>query len=197
MGGMVSLYDPRAMTGKIFRGLSLFFSYPGEEVREMLGSSSMGDTGMQGLLSLYAGTGPSSLRDEYLRLFRPGGVLSPYESSYVGAASASAVLADVSGFYMAWGLRPSRARPDMPDSIVTELEFAAFILHVGAAAEARRKKNAAMEARRTFRMFVVDHIAAWIPRLCTDVKKKARLEFYRRLASATQRTIAAVQKTYD
>ena len=61
-------------------------------------------------------------------LFEQSAVCSPYETEYEADPFAKArQLADISGFFGAWGLMASSARPTMQDFIGSELEFLSLL----------------------------------------------------------------------
>jgi nitrate reductase assembly molybdenum cofactor insertion protein NarJ len=73
------------------------------------------------------------LREEYNRVF--GLVLArecpPYETEYLAVGETffrSQQLADIAGFYQAFGLAMSHATPERPDHVALELEFMAFLV---------------------------------------------------------------------
>ena len=89
------------------------------------------------------------IRAEYDRVF--GLVIPkecpPYETEYYPTSQAfqrSQQLADIAGFYRAFGLEPSSANPERPDHITLELEFMAFLLtkkRLAAATDGRRRRG--------------------------------------------------------
>ncbi|MCZ7527254.1 MAG: molecular chaperone TorD family protein [Acidimicrobiia bacterium] len=93
------------------------------------------------------------------RLLGPGRT-SPYETSYTGAGAADlARLADVSGFYRAFGFQVSGERPD---HFVAELELAAFLaLGEARARHAGDGEGAAIFAD-AFGAFLRDHLGTWL-----------------------------------
>lgn len=98
---------------------------------------------------------------EYLATFghatRPDA--PPYETHY-GAENLfqqSQMLADIAGFYRAWGVRP--AGGERADHIAVELEFYAWLL-------VREQQGAAEQAaiaRQARAAFLRDHLARWVP----------------------------------
>jgi TorA maturation chaperone TorD len=93
----------------------------------------------------------------------------PYETEYINgkfAVQRSQTLADISGFYSAFGLRPSSVRPERHDHIVLELEFMAFLL--GLELQAARENGRLSEeyvgvCQAARERFFREHLGAWSP----------------------------------
>lgn len=113
--------------------------------------------------SLLAGKERGALREEGLRLFgnlRAEGC-SPYETEYSNAHvfQRAQQMADIAGFYRAFGLEPS-SEGERVDHIAAELEF----MHFLSAKEAYACEHNPSEAevcRDAQRKFLEDHLARW------------------------------------
>jgi TorA maturation chaperone TorD len=120
---------------------------------------------------------------EYDRIF--GVVFSrecpPYETEYHSTTDVffrSQQLADIAGFYRAFGLDVSTVAPERVDHLALELEFMAFLLLKKrlALAPADGNPNAleqagvCEDARRTF---FRDHLAWWAPSFVAGLRRKA------------------------
>jgi len=85
-------------------------------------------------------------------------------------------LADVAGFYRAFGLEPSRDRPERHDHVALELEFMAWLLakqrHALQAGGPEADERAAV-CRDAQRRFVQDHLAWWLPAFALALRRKA------------------------
>ncbi len=107
---------------------------------------------------------PRATADElsrrWIRWFEHGRI-APYEGSntLVSAGGVTPRLADVAGFYRAFGLRVHHERPD---HVVAELEFLATVLGREAAARRDGHDDAAATCDRAVRSFVRDHLGPWI-----------------------------------
>jgi TorA maturation chaperone TorD len=105
---------------------------------------------------------PGDLAHAYVAaLERPGGC-SPYEGSYGGAprlAGKGTALADVAGFYAAFGLSPRVA--EVEDHIAAELEFMSALALKEAAALAEDLPEGAAITRAAQAAFVRDHLGLW------------------------------------
>jgi putative dimethyl sulfoxide reductase chaperone len=123
----------------------------------------------------------------------------PYETEYHPTSQAfqrSQQLADVAGFYRAFGLEPSRANPERPDHITLELEFMAFVLLKkrlaaatdGAGDEASERVLVCEHAERGF---LQDHLAWWVPAFATGLLRKAGDGYYHGLARVLAALIPA------
>ena len=90
--------------------------------------------------------------------------LPPYEAEY-GVAHVflkSQVMADVAGFYRAFGVTVADAHRDRPDHLATELEFMHFMVLKTAMGE-RAAHPLAELCRSAMQKFFAEHLAAWAP----------------------------------
>jgi TorA maturation chaperone TorD len=135
---------------------------------------------------------PQALRSQYDRVF---GLVSPkecppYETEYYPAQETfgrSQQLADVAGFYKAFGIEPARSTPDRPDHLAFELEFMGFLLlkkrlvlpSANAGTEAGEHANVCELALRDF---LRDHLAWWLPGFAAGLLRKAHGGYLEALA---------------
>jgi len=133
----------------------------------------LGTAGASERLRRLADEAPLSLQmlqADYVRLFvRPD--VPPYETSHTTAPGAAAgktqQLADVAGFYAAFGFQ---VRGERPDHIAPELEFVALTCVKEAYALVCDDEEGATTCREARATFVEEHLLPWLP------------EFGRRLA---------------
>lgn len=104
--------------------------------------------------------GADDVERRYDRLFEQNRV-SPYALSYVsvGPGGHTARLADVSGFYRAFGFRVDGERAD---HIVAELEFASFLAFAEAQAHHDHNVEGAEVCADAARSFLRDHLGGWL-----------------------------------
>jgi TorA maturation chaperone TorD len=134
----------------------------------------------------------SELRAEHDRVF--GLVMPkecpPYETEYHPASEVffrSQQLADIAGFYRAFGIQTSLARPERPDHIALELEFMAFLLmKKRMALETLQDKALGAEhagiCERAIADFFGDHLAWWVPAFAAGLGRKAGEGLYAAIA---------------
>lgn len=103
----------------------------------------------------------------------------PYETEFCPQTFSvyrSQQLADVAGFYRAFGVEPSRVRPERHDHLSLELEFMAFLvareLHARDFPGPGAEEHAAV-CRDAQRRFVADHVAWWMPAFALALRRRA------------------------
>ncbi len=107
---------------------------------------------------------PEGYRSEYIRLFVRGEV-PPYEASTDASSGPFGgpnlqQLADVAGFYRAFGFE---ARGERPDHLSAELEFLALVSLLEARALLVGNAEQAQVCAEARTAFIRDHLRGWIP----------------------------------
>lgn len=126
---------------------------------------------------------PESAVAEYARVFGFAGSreCSPYETEYHPNEEVffrSQQMADVAGFYRAFGLNVSPERHDRVDHITLELEFAAFLLMKKRLANRGEFDGAATVVQEARKSFLKDHLSWWAPSFSIALRRKAGGGFY-------------------
>lgn len=106
----------------------------------------------------------------------------PYETEYQPNEDTffrAQQMADVAGFYRAFGLAPARQDHERPDCLRLELEFAALLLAKEQLA-ATAEEAAVCRAART--SFVRDHLCWWVPSFSMALRRKAGSGLYAAVA---------------
>lgn len=126
-----------------------------------------------------------ALEDDYSSLFGHAvrGSCPPYELEYGPGEIVQRApdLADIAGFYAAFGLEMS---PDSerPDHVTAECEFMAWLCFKEA--EAHRTENSAHveQCQHAQRAFLKDHVSRWLPAFARRIAEQRPQGFYARLA---------------
>ena len=147
------------------------------------------------LAAAVAGAGPEgTLAAEFARLFNPSvhANCPPYGTEYTAAHvfMRAQQLADVAGFYRAFGLRVAAGFRERPDHIATELEFMQVLALKEAQALARRERAHAGICRRAQARFLREQLGRW---LAPYAAKLAALDgggFYARVAGLARDFVA-------
>ena len=127
----------------------------------------------------------------------------PYETEYINgkfAVQRAHTLADISGFYHAFGLRPSTAHPERHDHIVLELEFMAFL--IGLEFEATKSDDDVSRERvetcRDAQMrFFREHLAWWAPAFTHLLARESGNGFYRQAARFLAALLTAERARFE
>jgi len=112
---------------------------------------------------------------EYDRAFGlvPSREFPPYETEYLANSEPSfraQQLADVAGYYLAFGLRPGRGLGERADHIALELEFMALLIGLRQRAGSADEAAVCWDAEESF---FRDHLAWWVPAFARVLGQKA------------------------
>jgi len=139
------------------------------ELREVAGQ--LGSSDAAQALSQSA-PGPE-IGAELTRLFVRA-VVPPYETSYESARSApggkTLALADIAGFYRAFGFQ---AQGERPDHLAPELEFLSLLCVKEAYARLTGEREGAEVCAEARIKFIREHLAPWLPSFCQRVAEEA------------------------
>jgi TorA maturation chaperone TorD len=108
----------------------------------------------------------------------------PYETEYTNSKFAfqrSNALADVNGFYHAFGLKIADAHPERPDHIVLQLEFMAWLLGLERQAvdgHVQLRGQRLHVSRDAQARFMREHLACWAPPFAKLLARENRGGFY-------------------
>lgn len=129
------------------------------------------------------------LEGTYHALFSGEVPVSPYETEYgLNRTTRKALeLADIAGFYRAFGMKLSR--PDMVDHLAIELDFLALLIFKSLYARHKGWGERAEIAETAYREFLESHAGRWVEAFAERLETLAPGGFYSRAARLAQRVI--------
>jgi TorA maturation chaperone TorD len=140
-----------------------------------------------------------AMLEEYQQIF--GLMISkkcpPYETEYCPQTFSvyrSQQLADVAGFYRAFGVQPSQDMPERQDHLALELEFMAWLIAKQEYAfQCAEKVAACVDAQKSF---FRDHLAWWVPAFALALRRRAdRISGADEIASPAQSFYGALAQS--
>jgi DMSO reductase family type II enzyme chaperone len=222
IGGPAMSTDPRAeneaavthalQRAGIYRVLAGAFAYPtAPRIEELARASSTIAVGLppggvrDGLAALAAAAyvaDAATLAGEYVFLFDRQVRCPAWESAWGDApqmAGKPAALADVAGFYTAFGLEPAGGQQDAEDHIVPELEFMSALALKEAWARGERDRDGVDIIGNAARTFLTDHLGRWAECFAAELEAATPVSFYvaaaRALAAWVDADVRAVDAT--
>jgi TorA maturation chaperone TorD len=126
-----------------------------------------------------------------------GSKCPPYETEYVPSKFAfqrSNMLADIAGFYAAFGLQSSTVHADRPDHVARECEFLAQLIELERQALRRATPEGESQAdicRQALTRFLQEHAAWWLPAFAKLLSKQDPGGFYEAIADFLAALVAA------
>jgi TorA maturation chaperone TorD len=179
----------------LYRFLSVAFSYPEEESLKRLEESLENlEEALQGLEISYETASLKAdlrqararlldLQGEHNALFATTLKVPSSETAYEldKTARKAVELADVEGFYRAFGL--NLAAPIEPDSLVAELEFLSVLLQKQLYALNGGDQEGVEVCREAVRKFLNDHLGRWYDIFVSRLDEMAEEAYYRRLGA--------------
>lgn len=134
----------------------------------------------------------AQLPAEYEGLFGGAVRCPPYEGSYeADPFRGSRQMADLAGFYRAFGAESSGPAAERPDHAGCELEFLSFLAARRLEAEEAGETESAAICLEAEDAFLRDHLGRWLPALCREVGEASSSPVYTLLAAAGERFVAA------
>jgi TorA maturation chaperone TorD len=121
--------------------------------------------------------------DEYHRLFEGATACPPNETAYI-RRDKGAIIADINGFYLAFGFTSRPDSGEKPDHILAQLEFVAMLLVMTAAAMRENDPEKQHVTRRALASFADAHLGDWLPSFCHRLLTTTTLDFYAAAAAA-------------
>ncbi len=196
------LLNQAALFGLLARG----FAYPDSGQRSAMGESfarllrAQGEhQDFQPLASLLMTTTrywelaeARGLEEEYVRLFLGSAPCSPHETAYGDGrrmAGRAVELADISGYYAAFGLETSTLQPDLPDHLSAELEFYSLLLVKQAYALTEGWQPQFEISERAARSFLEHHLGRWIEAFVSGLAEQQAPLAYQALGALLQAAI--------
>ena len=200
-------------TSHMYRLLSFCFLYPSEEMQQALRDGSLASqmktisqtlpyaskireevvTFISSLTDNVSKVRPSSIQTEYDVLFGQSEELPcpPYETSYNTEQifSTSRKLADIAGFYRAFGLSTSGTWHDRVDHVAAELEFMHFLTFKEAHAIASGKQSEAQLTKDASLKFLKEHVLEWVGSFAENLQKVSKVPYYASLGELTRKFI--------
>jgi TorA maturation chaperone TorD len=145
--------------------------------------------------------GDEQLRSRYAELFGHAvrGACPLYELEYGQGeiVQQAAELADIGGFYRAFGLEPVHGGLERLDHIAVECEFMVALCAKHAAGIASSSSPLADSCFDAQRLFLRDHLSRWLPAFCSRVSKADGDGGYGLLARLSSAFLSAECKTFD
>lgn len=165
--------------GAVYQALALAFTYPENDVADQLAVdlealcehplTAAPDLApaAEALREALLATPVELLAATHNQLFAGEVPCSPYETEYEFDAFAKArQLADIAGFYRAFGLKVATEDAAPADFIATELDFMSHLAIKQAYADVNGWEDRTAVTRETQRAFLEDHLGHWAPLFC-------------------------------
>jgi TorA maturation chaperone TorD len=119
---------------------------------------------------------------EYNRLFETN-VACPINETGIIRRDKGVILADIAGFYNAFGFKLSDKATEKADHLTAELEFVAMLLVMLAQTQ---DEEALRTIHNALSSFSFDHLGDWLPTFCERLTETTNLPIYQHLAKLLQ-----------
>lgn len=131
-------------------------------------------------------TDPAAAEADFNRLFSGGMDAAPLETAYEpDIFRKQHALADMAGFYRAFGFQLPAATRWQPDHLGVQMEFCAILLQRTALALEQDWGEQVEICVDALRKFLGDHPGRWATAFAADLSRAAREPFYQHLAAVT------------
>jgi TorA maturation chaperone TorD len=192
------ILDGLAVRAAVYEMLAIGFAYPDAAQRERVRGLATALEPWIGLIhpdwaervqaleqSLDA-TATEELEAEFNVLFSGAMECAPYESAFErDIFRKQHALADIAGFYRAFGFELGAASRWQPDHIGVQLEFCSIVLQRTAEALEQGWDEQIAICVDAFRKYLAEHPGRWITAFAGDVAAASRIPYYQTLAALT------------
>jgi DMSO reductase family type II enzyme chaperone len=192
---------------ELLRLIALAFSYPSPQVvsavrrglHEIAPAPARGDRdaglapALRALGRAWRAATAEDLAAEYSRLFLGAGRVPLREGGYgdgLRFAGQPYDIADLNGFYLAFGFAISAEEPSPPDHLGTELEFASLLLLKKALALERGRAREVRIVDDALSRFLEDHLGRWAASVARALLAEGAAPPYARLAAMMEELVA-------
>ena len=124
---------------------------------------------------------------EHHRLFEGATACPPNQTAYV-RRDKGAILGDLCGFYRAFSLTSQSGDGEKPDHVVTQLQFLALLLVMGADAGPQRSDEQRQIAIDAAQAFADEHLSPWLSDFGAHLDRTTALPLYRAMAEVIAQT---------
>lgn len=147
------------------------------------------------------GISVEALRKEHTRIFSlcVSGGLPPYETEYgiKDIFLKTQIMADIGGFYRAFGMEIAESGEQRVDYIGTELEFMFFLGLKEHFANEEGEKDKAQIVVDATKKFLRDHLSRWVPFLGKELERISTVPFYQNLGRSLSQFVESECKRLD
>ncbi len=152
-------------------------------------------------LAWAAARDPGRIRRDHVRLMGhcPRAGTTPYETEWTGSAGELLqyhLLADLGGFYRAFGLELATGCDERPDHLSIELCFLSFLCVKEATAEERALAPLLEAVREGQQKFLDEHLLRWAAAFCARVKREDPGGYYGQAATLLERFLARERERF-
>jgi DMSO reductase family type II enzyme chaperone len=180
------------------RGAGTALEVLASEASAILRAPGSGIAGLCGAFDLVwaASRDLERIRRDHARLVghSPRAGATPYETEWTGAAGEILqyhLLADLAGFYRAFGLDRAQTCDERQDHLSIELCFLGFLCVREGAAEERGVAEIVQLVRDAQRRFLDEHVLRWARSFCARTRKDDPDGFYGRAAALLEQLLEA------
>ena len=169
--------DALWVRGSTYAVLAWAFAYPEQETVEYLRGCAEEISGedetvarLRDVLEDVKSLDEEELQRQHTALFNPSGGLVPHELNYrefQDAFARAQELADIRGFYRAFGVKPTQERCD---HVTAELGFMHYLVVKEKYAEHEQSAANAEQCRQARGKFFREHLNKWIPSFIEEVR---------------------------
>ncbi|GAB7021059.1 TorD/DmsD family molecular chaperone [Halostagnicola bangensis] len=202
--------DTHVHRARLYKLASLAFDRPGGDLEDALVSGDFADQLVESAEALAddqlcdhaeavveaAPTDPDCVDERYsdwatLFGFEKGGEIQQYQIEYAPGTlvTSTDTLADISGFYKAFGLSLEPDKRERSDHLCLQLEFLSHLSLQTASLKLDGDETGLEIVTDAQGAFLEDHLGRWIPRFSETVQEDSGVAFYRTLAELVERLV--------